>query len=260
MEAAFLGIIQGLTEWLPISSSGHLVIMQQIFGIEVPLLFDVLLHLGTILSVFVFFREEIEKAVRAVLRWDIYAGGRTVIYIIMGTVPVALTGVLLHDYISSVFNSLHFVGALMLLMGFILFNTRFFEGSRKLDGKDATIIGLAQAVSLLPGISRSGITISTGIIRKIRKEQAFVFSFMLSIPVIIGASAFELYQANLANYAVTPEMLVGAAVAAVVGYASLHLLRRVILETRFYRFAFYCWGVGLMVLAYNIISKYGVLS
>lgn len=253
LEAAFLGIVQGLTEWLPISSSGHLVILQHVFGIEVPLLFDVMLHGGTVVAVLAFFRRDIWNAFQALLRWDIYAGGRTVVYIMIATVPVAVAGLLLYDFIASEFQNIHDVGILMIIMGFILSNTRYAKGERKLELKDAVHIGLAQVPALLPGISRSGTTISVALMRGVRKRQAFTFSFMLAIPTILGANIYELYKANLANYTITAEMWTGAAVAALVGYLSLTLLEGLLVNDRFYKFGFYCWAVGFVVLLYSFI-------
>lgn len=253
IEAIFLGIVQGFTEWLPVSSSGHLVIMQQVFGIEASLLFDVMLHLGTIVAVVAFFRKEIFRALNAIMRWDIYAGGRTVVYIILGTIPVAVFGFFFYDMIAATFSRLYDVGMLMMLMGFVLYNTRFVGGERKLGVKDALLVGIAQAVALFPGISRSGTTISMALVRKVRKEQAFAFSFMLAIPAIIGASALEIYRTGLTNYAITPAMLVGFGVAAVVGYVSLDILKQFVMKKKFYKFAFYCWAVGILVLTYSFL-------
>jgi undecaprenyl-diphosphatase len=157
------------------------------------------------------------------------------------------------------FGNLSDVGVLLIIMGFILFNTRFIEGRRKLDKKDSILIGIAQAAALAPGISRSGVTITVGLLRKIRKEQVFVFSFMLAIPAIIGATAYELYQSGMTDlgsyaYAVSFEMLVGAAVAAVVGYLSLKVLKDFIIKESFYKFGYYCWAVGFLVLLYTFFA------
>jgi len=256
VQAVFLGIVQGLTEWLPISSSGHLVILQQIFSIEVPLLFDVMLHIGTVAAVFVFFRREIWKKFQALLRWDVYAGGRMLSYIAVATVPVAVVGYFFRGGIALLFKSLQDVGVLMVFTGFILFNTRAIRGKRKLGLKDAVYVGFAQAASLAPGISRSGMTISTVLMRGVRKEQAFTFSFMLAIPAIIGASVLELYNAQLngsLNYVIMPEMWLGTAVAFVVGYVSLQILKDFIIREKFYKFGVYCWVVGFAVLLYTLL-------
>jgi undecaprenyl-diphosphatase len=229
--------------------------MRQLFGIEAPLLFDVMLHLGTVLSVLVFFRKEIMKTVDAVMRWDVYAGGRMATYLVLGTIPVAVFGVYFHSTIEATFGQLYDVGMLMLLMGFILYNTRFVKGHRKLNMKDAVVIGVAQTISLLPGISRSGVTIAAGMMRKVDKEQAFVFSFMLAVPVIVGAAGYELYRAGLGvgDYIITSDMWVGFSVAAIVGYMSLDMLRSFVMRQKLYRFAFYCWIVGILVIAASFL-------
>jgi undecaprenyl-diphosphatase len=252
-DAILLGFVQGITEWLPVSSSGHLVIVQQLLGIEAPLLFDVLLHFGSLLAIVAFFRKELWSMVQTVLRKDLRAGGRIIIFALVGTLPVAIVGILARDMIAGAFGNLHDVGVLMVLMGFILFNTRFVKGEKKMGLIDAFWIGIAQATALAPGISRSGTTISMALMRKVRKEQAFVFSFMLSIPAILGANAYEMYRSGFDFSAITPEMGMGVVIAAMVGYATLDMLRKFVLESRLYKFSYYCWAVGFLILAYTFI-------
>jgi undecaprenyl-diphosphatase len=250
-DAILLGFVQGITEWLPISSSGHLVIVQQLLGIEAPFIFDVLLHFGSLLAIVAFFRKELWGMLQTVLRNDFRAGGRIIVFALVGTIPVGVVGILAHDMIAGAFGNIHDVGVLMVLMGFILFNTRFVKGERKMSLLDAFWIGVAQATALAPGISRSGTTISMALMRQVRKEQAFVFSFMLSIPAILGANAYELYKGGFDLTALTPEMGLGVVIAAIVGYATLDMLRKFVLEGRLYKFAYYCWAVGFLILAYT---------
>lgn len=254
-EAVFLGIVQGLTEWLPISSSGHLVIVQQIFGMQVSLLFDVMLHAGTLLAVFVFFWKDIFKLLRAILRLDFKSGdGQIALFVLIGSIPIAFAGYFLYDFIAPLFNSLIAVGAALIITGSVLYFTKFFQsvGRKILDTQNAFFVGIAQAFSLIPGISRSGITISSAFFKKIDRQQAFTFSFLLAIPAIIGANVFELYRAtvNLNLGAISFEMIAGAVIAAVVGYLSLKFLWGILRKGRFYFFAYYCWIVGIVVLIY----------
>jgi undecaprenyl-diphosphatase len=251
-EAALLGFVQGITEWLPVSSSGHLVILQHILGIQMPIVFDVFLHFGSLLAIVVFFRKEIWNFAQPFARLDFMANGRTALYVVIGTVPVAIAGLLFHDLFAASFNNLHDVGVLMVLMGFILFNTRWMKGEKKLGLSDALWMGIAQAAALAPGISRSGTTISMGLMRKVRKEQAFVFSFMLSIPAILGANAYEFYKAGFDLSGISVEMIAGVAVAAVVGYVTLDMLRRIVLSGRLHMFAYYCWAVGFTIVLYTL--------
>ena len=254
-EAVFLGIVQGLTEWLPISSSGHLVIAQQIFGMQVPLLFDIMLHAGTLVAVFVFFWKDIMKILRSIVRLDFKSGdGRVALFILIGSVPIALAGFFLYGFITPLFNSLIATGSALIITGSILYFTKILRSriEKTLNYTNAFFIGIAQAFSLLPGISRSGITISSALFRRINKQQAFTFSFLLAIPAIIGANAFELYRAttDLSLGAVGFESIVGAVVAAVVGYLSLKFLWGILNKGKFHFFAYYCWIVGIVALIY----------
>ncbi len=254
-EAVFLGIVQGLTEWLPISSSGHLVIAQQAFGMQVPLFFDIMLHAGTLFALFAFFWKDILKILQAIVRLDFKSGdGKLGLFILIGSIPIALAGFFLYDLITPLFNSLVAVGSALIITGSILYFTKIFRGrvEKRLNSKNAFFVGIVQAFSLLPGISRSGITISSALFRKINRQQAFVFSFLLAIPAIIGASVFELYRAtvNLNLAAIGFEMVAGAVIAAVVGYLSLKFLWGILNKGKFYFFAYYCWIVGMVALIY----------
>lgn len=254
IEAIFLGFVQGLTEWLPVSSFGHLIIVQQLLGLHLPLLFDIALHGGTILSVFAFFWKEIWKILSAVSKFDFGTSeGRMGLFVLVGGVPVAFVGFALYDVLVPLFENLFVVGAALLVTGFALYCTKFFSGEREMDTKDALLIGISQAFSIIPGLSRSGLTISSALFRKISRQQAFAFSFLLAIPAIVGANVFELYKTassgmNLNSFGF--EMFLGASVAAMVGYVSLRLLGDALRKGRFYMFAYYCWTVGTLVLIY----------
>jgi undecaprenyl-diphosphatase len=255
-EAVLLGALQGVTEWLPISSSGHLALAQMLLGMQVPLLFDVLLHAGTLLAVLAFFRKDAWKMLSAALRLDFRSEyGRLAVMVAIGTAPVALAGFLLHDAIGALFGSPFAIGVSMLLMGALLYATRLFRPAegRGVGVKDALYIGAAQALSLVPGISRSGSTIAAGLSRHIDRQKALLFSFMLSIPAVVGANAFELYNAGAAGLdAIGLEGVAAVAVAAVVGYAAIRLLKKVFDSGRLHMFAYYCWAVGAAVIAYSL--------
>lgn len=251
-QAVFLGIVQGITEWFPISSSGHLVIVQQVLGMQVPLLFDVMLHGGTLLAVFTFFWKDILKILLASLRMDFNSDDvKLGMLILLATIPIALAGFFLYDLIAPLFNSLPAVGAALVVTGCVLYATKFFRDGQELNPKNALFIGISQTVSLIPGISRSGFTISSALFNDIDRQQAFTFSFLLAIPAIIGANMFELYRATVLDLSVISfEMVVGMAIAAVVGYLSLKFLRDVLKKGKFYLFAYYCWILGIAILAY----------
>jgi undecaprenyl-diphosphatase len=176
LEAILLGIIQGLTEWLPISSSAHLVITQQLLKIKVPLLFDVMLHFGTLIAVIVLFWDKILKIIKSFLKFDFKSEeGRLGLLIIIGSIPVGITGFLLHDYIEYFFNNLFLVGFSLIITGTLLYFTKNKNGKNRLNFSDSLLIGFTQAISLVPGISRSGSTISMGLLRILIKKRFLNF-------------------------------------------------------------------------------------
>lgn len=250
-DAIILGIVQGLTEWLPVSSSGHLVIMQQVFHMNVPFLFDVMLHFGTLLAVFFMFWEDILKIFSRVIKLDFRSSyGRLGLFLIIGTIPVAFFGYFLHDTIESLFTNLLVVGVSLIFTGCLMYSTKFARNRRKLRLIDSLMIGTAQALALLPGVSRSGSTISFGLLRQVNKESVFKFSFLLAIPAIIGANLWELRNAVIENVQINFSMLLGTAIAGIIGYISLRFLYKILKQEKFYLFSFYCWVVGFLVLIY----------
>jgi len=253
LEAIFLGVIQGLTEWLPVSSSGHLVIVQEFFGIRVPLLFDIILHLGTVTVIFIFFRKDILSIVKAILKRDFKSQeGLYGLFIIVGSIPIAVSGVILYDFIESLFSNLIITGFALLVTGSLLYISKYSYSKKKLNILESFVIGIAQAIALIPGISRSGFTIGIGILRGVKSEEAFRFSFLLATPAIIGAALFDIASVDHYNLN-TPALLVGFLVAMVIGYFSLKLLSRIILEGRLHYFSIYCWAAGVITIIMAMI-------
>lgn len=255
LEAALLGVIQGLTEWLPVSSSGHLVLAQELLDIEQPLMLDVVLHLGSLVVILLFLRAEIANISRAVWRRD-FGGewGKVGVFVIIGTIPVALAGYFLHDRVEDLFGSPFAVGVALLFTGLLLFCTRFRDGSHQLGYFTSVLIGVAQAVALIPGISRSGATISTGLLAGIRKENAFRFSLLLAVPAIAGAAVFEI--ANTADRTCdAPPLILGAIISMVVSYVAIRLLQRIVTHRHLHLFAYYCWALGLSVI---VLERLGI--
>jgi len=251
LEAILLGFIQGLTEWLPISSSGHLVIAQQLLKIEVPLLFDVMLHIGSLFAVFVLFWKDILKIIKSFLKLDFKSQeGKLGLFIIIGSIPVGFAGFLLHDYIEYFFNNLFLVSVSLIVTGILLYFTKNKNGRNKLNFSDSVLIGFTQAIALVPGISRSGSTISMGLLRNIEKKIVFEFSFLLSIPAIIGANFFEIIKFGIGDNALLAPMFIGTVIAGIIGYVSLKFLFKTIQKEKFYLFSYYCWVVGIILIAY----------
>ena len=255
LQALWLGILQGLTEFLPVSSSGHLVLGQNILGVNQPdLLFDVAVHVGTLVAVLFCFREDIVSILRGLWAKDDQAreGRRLLFLIVVGSVPTALIGLLFKDQFEALFSSLSAVGVALLVTGGLLMATRFApQGRRGLNATGpgrALLVGLFQGLAITPGISRSGATISAGLYLGLDRRLAAHFSFLLSIPAILGALALELKDVEFSTVAVSP-LLLGGVAAALSGYFALKVLLKVVQKGRLYWFAPYCWALGLAVLA-----------
>ena len=252
IEILILAIVQGLTEWLPISSSGHLVITQKYLGLNLPLIFSVMLHVGTVIVILVVFRKDIADIVKALVKRDFETEeGKLALFIAVGSVPIALIGFVFHDLFESLFNNLLVVGSALLITGFVLFFSEKRIGNRNLGILDSLLIGFAQAVAIIPGVSRSGVTVATGLLRRIDKATAFKYSFLLSAPAVIGATIMESRELVVGNVDMIP-LFLGAIISMIVGYVSLKLLQKIVMREKFHLFAYYCWTVGLTIILFTI--------
>ena len=253
LQAALLGLIQGLTEFLPVSSSGHLALGQAILGIETgDVSFEVIVHFGTLLAVLTALRERIRNLVVGCLHGDRKAW-QMVLLLILGTVPAAVAGLVFKDFLASAFADPKAVSGWLIVTGIILWSTRSRAGERTQTGLwDAIWIGVAQALAVLPGISRSGSTIAVGLWRGLDGREAATFSFLLSIPIILGATVLEV--GDLVAHPPTREALVplvvGACTAYVSGVVAIRWLLGILQGGRLDRFAYYCWGLGAMGLLF----------
>ena len=258
IQAILLGFIQGLTEWLPISSTGHLRVVEQLFGLALPLLFDVVLHVGTLVVVLFYFRKDVKSILEAIVKGDFKSEkGKTIPLLIVGTVPTALIGGLFGNNIETYFSSLMPIAGAFITCGIILYlsKTRQ-EQNGNLTYMAALAIGTAQGISLIPGISRSGLTIATALLIGVRRQRAFKFSFLLSVPAIIGALGLTLYEQYEMLTLVgvgTTEILIGIVVSLVVSYFALKLLWKAIIGRKIHMFAFYCWliAAALILLSFS---------
>ncbi len=261
-----LGFVQGVAEFLPISSSGHLAIAQQLLGLnaEIPPFFDVLLHLGTLLAVFAAYWQDIVAMVRELIFGvgDIIHGTtpkpvpparRMILLIVLGTLPLVLV-LPIHEKVQALSGSMAFIGAALIVTGFLLFACDLISKGRKNERTatvaDVLIVGLGQALGTLPGISRSGMTISAGCFTGFERRFAVRFSFLLSIPAVLGANILSLKDAleEGIDAGQIPVYLAGVLTAAVVGYLCIRLLKMIAEKGRFGAFAYYCWAVGLATL------------
>ena len=269
-----LGLVQGIAEFLPISSSGHLAIAQNLLGMSdagtVPEFFDVLLHLGTLVAVFVAYWADIKDMVLEFFRGagdlihhstpnPVPPARRLILLIILGTLPLFVV-LPVKDAVQGLSNSMAFIGAALIVTGVLLFVSDRVKKGRKNERTatwlDVLIVGIGQAIATMPGISRSGMTITTGCFVGFERKFAVRFSFLLSIPAVLGANILSLADAAKAgiNWAEVPVYLVGVVTAAVVGYLCIRLLRFIADRGKFGAFAYYCWAVGVLTLVLNVIK------
>lgn len=275
LSSFLLGLIQGISEFLPISSSGHLSIAQNLLGIQAAgeehVFFDVLLHLGTLLAVFVAYWDDIVEMIRAF--FSIFAdlrshrrvvptpSRRLIFLIIVATLP--LFAVLpIKDAVESLYYNTVFIGFALLVTGGLLFLSDRVKRGHKTEktatALDALLVGVGQAVATCPGISRSGMTICSGMFRGFERKFAVRFSFLMSIPAVLGANILSIADAAKSggiDLAQLPVYLVGVAAAAVSGYLCIRLLRMIADKGRFGWFAYYCWAAGLVTLILTWIQK-----
>jgi len=272
----FLGIVQGISEFLPISSSGHLSILTNLLSLNYSeddnLLFVVLLHLGTLIAVFVVYWKEIKTMVSEGLEFlnrrsdpdpdeptVLKPSARSLLFVIVGTIPM-LIPMIFYNSISRLFSNTVFIGFALLITGGLLFvSDRYIKRGHKTEKTmtmgDAVIIGLSQAVAVVPGLSRSGTTIAVGLARGLSGTFALRFSLLLSIPAVLGSTIVTLYKAirDGINFSLFPVYLVGFVVAAVVGFFAIRLIQRIVAKTGFGKFAYYCWGIGAIAIILSLV-------
>ena len=272
--AILLGLVQGVAEFLPISSSGHLSVLQNIFAVETAedghMFFDVLLHLGTLAAVCVAYwsdiramLEEIPAVLRSIRQPSQEAPRRRpalrlAVMLILGTLPLVLI-LPIKDLIEQLYYNTFFIGAIFLLTGCMLYVSDRLKPGRKREGSmrvaDAVLIGLCQCVATIPGLSRSGTTITAGLAMGLERRFAIKFSLLLSIPAVLGANLLSLIDAlqDKIDWSVMPAYLIGMLTAAVSGYFAIRLLRYISDRGKFGRFAYYCWGAGAVTIVLSLI-------
>ncbi len=258
IETLILAIIQGVTEWLPISSSGHLVVVQEYLLHEPPpLIFDVALHIGTLCVILAVFWRELISILKALVRLDFKAEeGKLGILIAVGSIPTALIGYFFHDILESFFYNVLVVGIALMVNGVFLFFSERRGDGRRVDYSDSLLIGVAQGTAIIPGISRSGLTIATALLRKVEKRAAFTYSFLLSVPAVIGATILESARVLASDELVMGgldivTMLFGVVVSMIIGYISLKLLQKIVMSKRLHLFGYYCCLAGIVIILYH---------
>ncbi|HEY6951903.1 MAG TPA: undecaprenyl-diphosphate phosphatase [Bacteroidota bacterium] len=260
-QAIVLGFVQGFTEFLPVSSSGHLVLAQHLLGVASTeaFSFDIFVHFGTLFSIIVVFWNDIREIL--VSFWSTAAtlelrasfrdseAFRLGIAILVGTIPAGIVGLLFHDQVKDAFTDPKFVSMNLVINGLILFLTRLARPvkGRKVGTLTSLIVGIAQAVAILPGISRSGTTMSAAIYCRVSPVQAARFSFLLALPAIAGAAIVETVQlVRIGSSVSVGSILAGSIVSAVTGYFAIKILLGVVERGKFRVFAFYCFAVGII--------------
>lgn len=248
IQAILLGIIQGITEFLPISSSGHLVLFQKIFGIAEPTLtFGIVVHLGTLAAVFAVFWQDIISILRKPFQKLTYL-------LIVGTIPTAIIGVTFKDFFEKVFASGSTLGLEFFITGLVLFFAdslrRGYKDAEETNYLDAAFVGLMQGAAILPAVSRSGLTISGALFRNMDRDFAAKFSFLLSIPAILGAAVFDMKDVLEAGVENLDSMNLGAGFifAAIFGYISIKYMIGILKKGKMRYFSYYVFGLGILIV------------
>jgi undecaprenyl-diphosphatase len=257
-----LGIIQGISEWLPISSTAHLRIAEYFLGFSATPLFNVFLHIGTLAVVIFYFRREIKIILIDLVHGDFHSEyGRFIPLIIVATIPTAIIGLLYDFYLGDTYQTFLIMGVTFLIGGALLILSRYGkEDQAQISYRRALVMGTAQGAASFPGLSRSGATISSGLLQGLKRETVFKFSFLLSIPAIIGDLAVEAYHER-GNFAqgvgVAPVNLAIALVfTAIAGYFAIVLVRKLVLTKKFHYFALYTIPLGIVLILMALLLGY----
>lgn len=248
LNAILWGLIQGLTEFLPVSSSGHLVLIPALLNRDGPdLATSAMLHLGTLAAVLVYYRSDIAE----MAKFD-RPGRRTITLIVIGSVPAVILGLAFEDKVEELVSNPRAVAGMLIVTGIILVSTRLIRvGAKSMTGigpVDSLLIGLAQASALIPGISRSGMTIATGLMRGMNRTDAARFAFLLGIPVIAGAGLLQIFDVVTSGVGIPANVWVGVVVAGLSGYAAIAILLRVLTHVGLSPFGVYCLAFGSVSL------------
>ncbi|MEM3627956.1 MAG: undecaprenyl-diphosphate phosphatase [Candidatus Bathyarchaeia archaeon] len=261
IKTVILGLIQGFTEWLPISSTGHLKVVERFLQFSSPedsLVFDFALHIGTLAVVMLFFRREIKEMLHALVRLDFKTeNGKLVPLIIVGTIPAIAVGLLLEETAEKqVAQNFTLIAASFILCGVMLYFSKMGKEEKdEIRFSTAIVVGVAEGMAIIPGLSRSGLTIAAALLLGLKREKAFKFSFLLSIPAVIGAIGYTFYTeyGALASAGLgLTEILAGVIVSMFVGYFALKILWKTLAVKKFHFFAFYCWLIGVIFAAFSL--------
>ena len=266
LQAILLGILQGISEFLPISSSGHLVLAQSLFGreMETGITFEIVVHFGSFCSIVLYYRKLIAEIIRDVftsitpngIKSGMYRTNPNVkfaLFILISMIPAMIVGFTLRDAIEELFLNPFFVSCMLIVTGTLLFSTRFVgQTDGKVNTLRSILMGIAQAFAIIPGISRSGSTISIGLFSGVNREEAANFSFLMVLPVLAGAmlvAMLDLMETGIETAAVLV-LVAGFLASFISGYFALSYLVSLLKREKFFYFSYYCWAVGLAGIIY----------
>jgi undecaprenyl-diphosphatase len=258
-NTSILGLIQGFTEWLPISSTGHLKIAEHYLGLTTTPLFNLILHLGTLIVVLSYFRKEIKNILTALLHLDFKSEyGKMIPLIAVATIPTAIIGLIYVEFLENTIQPLLIIGTTFIIGATLVYTSRLGkEATETITYQTALIIGVAQGLAIFPGLSRSGATISTALLLGLKREKAFKFSFLLSIPAILGDTAVEAFkqrgQIALSGIG-TAELLIAMLITIAVGYIAIRIVSKAVKSKKFHYFAIYTWFLGIAIITLALIG------
>jgi undecaprenyl-diphosphatase len=243
MTEIILGIVQGLTEFLPVSSSGHLTIFSQFMNIDSDIPYFALLHLATFFAVLIFVWPEVVGLIKGLFKWE-KESLSLILKLIISSIPAAILGLTLESTIEAAFSSVTIVGVFLILTAVFLLISDFLKGKKSLSNityLDALIIGVFQAISIFPGISRSGTTLFGALLLKTKREDAVKYSFLMSLPVTFGAGILEINKVSF-----SPSIIFGALLAFITGLFGLYLLKKTVIAGKLRYFSYYCFAIGII--------------
>jgi undecaprenyl-diphosphatase len=264
LKTIILGLIQGLAEWLPISSTAHLKIAEHFLGLTATPLFNITLHVGTLIVVVFYFRKEVKGILTSLAHWNFKSEhGQLIPLIASATIPTGIIGLLYAIFLEKTFQTILIIGVTFLVGATILYTSKIGkENKDTITYTVALIMGAAQGFAIFPGLSRSGVTISTALLLGLKREKAFKFSFLLSIPAIIGDLAVEIYiqHGQVAAQEIGPvELLIGIVVAMIAGYIAIKLVSKTVASKMFHYFAIYTWLLGITLIILALSSSKNVV-
>jgi undecaprenyl-diphosphatase len=266
IEALVLAVIQGLTEFLPVSSSGHLVLAQHWFGQfgETSLLYDIILHLATVTAILMYFRHDLLTLGLGYVGWTTTQGSlfqgferQTIHYVLLASIPTAIIGLGIRSIGLETLVQPSVVAVMLLITGVILWLGRGRNSARGIQDmgvRDALVIGFVRGIAVLPGISRSGSTIASGVLLGLDRELSARFSLLISMPAIVGAAILEIGQAMNQIHEPIGIYVAGMVLAALVGYGSISLIIKLVRQDHFHLFSYYLWPLGMSILLWSMFK------